>query len=192
MAHDEVDAHFQGQWLKATLKNGAENPVASGCLRTKLGSLVSDMQLTKDGGTFGSINFIGNESCEGENFLRAQYHYNFENETRSENQQVVKVPAQYYEITVAGAVTAEKLNEAKVCDYTEWSTETYASDASPLKDCTFDNMGMTVPPFISPEDLQNWRTRFTVQGNGMAVESKSSPTGKFHHLQYYVRKPASN
>lgn len=190
LAGDEIDAKYQGEWLRAALKAGEENPVATGCLRTKLGSMVSDMTLTADGGVFGSINYVGDEACGGENFLSAKYQYNFESESRSATEQVVKVPAQYYEITVAGDLTVQKLNEAKVCGYSEWATETYASDASPLKDCTFGNMGMTIPPFISNEDLQNWRTKFAVQGTGVAVSSKHTPDGDYHHTTFYARKPA--
>lgn len=189
MAGDEIDKHYHGQYVIAHLKAGEENPTASGCLRTKLGSIVRDMTLNGAGGVFGSINYIDNEECGGENFIKGEFRYDFKNESRTKTEQVLKVPGQYYEITIAGDVTVKKLNEAKVCGYTEWAAKKYIISESPLKDCTFENMGMTIPPFINETDIQNWRTRLSVQGTGIATASKAKPDDDYHHVEYWAPKP---
>lgn len=188
---DEIEAKYHGDWDRAVLKTGEENPAAAGCLRTKLGSMLGAMTLSAKGGVFYAENYVGNEECQGDDFIKAKYNYAFKALSKADGAQILAVPNQQYELTVSGETTVAQLNEKKVCGFEQWTAKTYTSDESPLKDCTFKNMGMTVPPYINNKDLQDWRTRLAPQGNGISVSSAAKPDGEFHHTTYYVKAPAA-
>lgn len=188
-AGEGIDKKYQGDWVRATLKQGEDNPTPSGCLRTKMGSVIAGATLTAKGGVFSSANYFGNEECGGDNHIKAKFIYEFASVSKDENAQMLRVPNQKYTITITGQEPVKQLNEQGVCGYKNWEAKAYSSEQSPLKDCTFDNMGLTIPPYINNKDLQNWRTRLSVQGNGLALASSSTPDGDFDHVHYYSRKP---
>lgn len=183
----EIDPQYHGEWQRAVLKTGETDPQAAGCLRTKLGSMVNSMSVSGAQGVFTSTNYFGNEECKGDNYIHSVYIYSFTGFLRTKTSHILKVASQSYELKVVGADTVAKLNDKKVCGHSEWTEKTYSSGGKVLQACTFDNMGLTVPPFINDEQLKDWRTRYSVQGTGIAVASTHKPGGEFHHTSYYVK-----
>lgn len=183
-----IDAKFHGPWAQAALEKGQKSPQLKPCLATKIGSMTSHMNVTAKGGTYTVTNVLGSGNCQGDNWIKGQYRYEFAHDSGSGKEQILKVTGQSHEVTIKGQGAVKQLNDKKVCGFTGWEAKTYVSGKSPLKDCTFKNMGLSIPPHISMAELKNWRTKLSLVGKGLAVSSSMTPKGKFMHSTYYVKK----
>lgn len=186
---DEIDQKYHGTFDNGRLKDGEEEPTIAGCLRTKYGSKKGWAVLHATGGDFNTNAYVASETCEGDNMIKTRFSYVLKNESRTEDHQVVTIPSQDLTIEIVGALTVKTMNEKKVCGHSDWVEKVYKTHDEEMKACTFDNMAMNIPPYISDEVLQNWRTLIRLQGEtGLGMASKATPDGEFGHVHYYVRR----